>query len=263
MEFRHEEDTARRGGFDRLHLSWPMLLLAAWLLYEFTAQPGFAALIACAKFGWADTRTAFWLRRADPDCRRGQTCFWCYLAFALWKVAMMATISMIALTLFMVTLLCMRGRPLGNETAMLMGALVAAAVGVGLSCLASHIALWSAWRNGIRIWMGYAPRRAWQERFWPPYHGRINAAPFVIFTALGVALCASIGLMIVLLVICQPGEIWSVLLISFSIFIPAIIILALNDAAKRRFARSPQECWTAEEDEVVYQEHSTEERMRE
>ena len=63
MELRYEEEPERRGWVSRLHLSWPMLFVAGWLLYEFTAQPGFGTLVACVKFGWADVRTALWLRR--------------------------------------------------------------------------------------------------------------------------------------------------------------------------------------------------------
>jgi hypothetical protein len=67
------------------------------LLYECTAQPGLAAAVACAKFGWADLRSVLWLRRVDPDRRRGATCFWGYLTFGLWKVAVASTLAMILL----------------------------------------------------------------------------------------------------------------------------------------------------------------------
>src|SRR5690348_799120 len=81
----------------RFPLSWTVLILLGWLLYECTAQPALAAAVACAKFGWADVRAAFWLRRVDPDRRRGATCFWCYLTFGLWKVAVMSILVMILL----------------------------------------------------------------------------------------------------------------------------------------------------------------------
>ena len=49
----------------RLRLSWPVVLLLAWLVYEFTALPGLAAAVTCWKFGWADFLAARWLRRAE------------------------------------------------------------------------------------------------------------------------------------------------------------------------------------------------------
>src|SRR5947209_8481201 len=92
-----DDDPDRAGGGWRPRLTWPALLLAGWFLYEATAQPGLAAAVTCAKFGWADFRAARWLLRVDPDRRRGRACFWFYLAFGLWKVAVLATAVVIAL----------------------------------------------------------------------------------------------------------------------------------------------------------------------
>src|SRR5215475_3477379 len=83
----------------RLSVSWYALLLLGWLLYEATSQPELAAAVTCAKFGWSDWRAAWWLRRVDPDWRRGRTCFWFYLAYGLWKVAVMASVVMFVLLL--------------------------------------------------------------------------------------------------------------------------------------------------------------------
>lgn len=265
MDERDDDRSERRGWFGRLHLSWPMLFLAAWLLYEFTAQPGLAALVACAKFGWGDLRTAFWLRRVDPDRPRGQTCFWAHMTYALWKVAFMSTLTMIVLGFFAAILECIRGQPVGKGDvgAMFMGAMAAAGIAVGLSCLANYIALWSALRNGIRIWLGEAPRRAREERFWPPRHGRINAAPFIVFTAVIATLWALIGLMIALVLICEPGAFWFSIILTFTLVIPGLIVLGLRDAAKRLFARAPHECWVAAEEEQVYQASTAEEELSE
>src|SRR4051812_15316482 len=91
---RAEEQAPRSWG---VHVSWSALFLLGWLLYEATSQPGLAAAVTCAKFGWSDWRAAWWLRRVDPDWRRGRTCFWFYLAFGLWKVAVMALLFMFLL----------------------------------------------------------------------------------------------------------------------------------------------------------------------
>src|SRR5690348_12629896 len=135
MNWRDEEREERRGWFGRWHLSWPMLFLAGWLLYEFTAQPGLAALVACAKLGWGDVRTAVWLRRVDPDRTRGQTCFWAYLTYGLWKIAVMATLTMIALGVFGLLFDRAPRPPQANNglSPVFGGALAAMAMGFGLS----------------------------------------------------------------------------------------------------------------------------------
>jgi hypothetical protein len=265
MKPRYEEEMECRGWFSRLHLSWPMLFVAGWLLYEFTAQPGLGALVACTKFGWADVRTAFWLRRVDPDRRRGQTCFWAYVTYGLWKVAVMATLAMIALGVLNAILICVRGQPLGNGNLaeVFMGTMAAAAIGFGLSCLTFYIALWSAWRNGVRIWLGHAPSQALKERFWPPRHGRINAAPFVFLTAIIVTLWMLLIFMITLLIVWMPGGFWMPSIIALMLVILVFGVLVLRDATRRLFADAPQECWSAEEGEEVYEASAWEERISE
>src|SRR5579883_1732807 len=94
-----EDDPDRTDGW-RPHLTWSALFLLGLLLYELTSQPGLAAAVTCVKFGWSDFQVARWLRRVDPDRGRGRTCFWFYLAFGLWKVAILATVMMITLLFF-------------------------------------------------------------------------------------------------------------------------------------------------------------------
>src|SRR5437763_14614346 len=91
---RAEEQAPRSWG---VHVSWSAFFLLGWLLYECTSQPGLAAAVTCAKFGWSDWRAGWWLRRVDPDERRGRTCFWFYLAYGLWKVAVMASLVLFVL----------------------------------------------------------------------------------------------------------------------------------------------------------------------
>lgn len=83
---------------------WPVLIAAGILVYELTAQPGLGAAVACAKFGWDDFLTAFWLRKRDPDRARSWTCFWLYFASGLWKVATAGIVAMFSIG-FLVVLL--------------------------------------------------------------------------------------------------------------------------------------------------------------
>src|SRR6478672_8194353 len=75
---------------------WPVLLAIAFLVYELTAQPGLGAAIACTKFGWDDFLTARWLRRRDPDRRRGKASFWLFVAAGLWKTAVTGVVVLFA-----------------------------------------------------------------------------------------------------------------------------------------------------------------------
>ncbi|HEY7428066.1 MAG TPA: hypothetical protein VH682_27780 [Gemmataceae bacterium] len=272
MDYREEDRTEHRGWFDRLHLGWPALFLAGWLLYEFTAQPGLAALVACAKFGWTDVRTAFWLRRVDPDRPRGRTCFWSYIAYGLWKVAVMATLTMIVLGFLSVLVDRGRGQPPANNgfSPVLNGVLTAAVLGFGLSLPAHYIALWSALRNNVRIWQGHAPNRARKERFWPPRHGQINAAPFVFFTLSFVTLWVIVLLLVGLVLIARANIAWEAILLCAVLVSIGMLVMGFLSLFTRPpreygapwlFARSPRECWDAKEEEEVYETPAMEEGM--
>ncbi len=253
MDPQHDDpESARRG---RLSLGWPVLLLAGWLLYELTAEPGLAAAVGCAKFGWADLRAACWLRRVDPDRRRGSTCFWCYLTFALWKVAVMATLAMILLGTVDTWLWGNRRAAGGNNPSPIMAGIAAATgVGLGLSSLTTYVALWSALRNGVRIWLGVAPHRARTGRFWPPQHGKVNFAPLVAFTNLLMTVTAILCLFIALALAWQPRRPAGIVcLATLLLSLVGSILVAFPVLASRLFARTPLECWQAEPGEAAYQ----------
>jgi hypothetical protein len=236
-------------------LSWPFLLLLGWLLYEITAQPGLAAAITCAKFGWSDFRAAWWLRRVDPDRGRGQACFWYYLAFGMWKIAILATGMMVTL-LFLGSIINGRRRGIGGPviSPVLGGVLVAAGVGFGLSFLATYVALWTALRHRVKVWLGAAPYRALIERFWPPQHGHTNAAPFVTVTTLILTLW---GVLLSLLVMAALGG-------RFHLLVPVLLLIAVVLAFpgfvlvfrildRRVFAQAPHDCWNVAEGEAAYE----------
>jgi hypothetical protein len=254
MDPKHDDPpTAERGR--RLSLGWPVLVLAGWLLYECTAEPGLAAAVACAKFGWADLQAAWWLRRVDPDRRRGTTCFWCYLTFGLWKVAVMATLTMILLG-FLAALLDGGRRPpaANNPSPVLDGIVAAAGVGFGFSFVTTYVALWHALRNGVRIWLGVAPYRARRERFWPPYHGKVNFAPYVAFTTMIFTVWGVVLAIILVFLAWRPrGMFEAFCLFALMLGLISTLVMAFPLLARRLFARSPLECWEVEPGEAAYQ----------
>jgi hypothetical protein len=254
MERQGQGEVGRR----RLWLGWPAVLLAGWLLYELTASPGLAAAVACAKFGWADWQAARWLRRVDPDRRRGATCFWCYLTFGLWKVALSATVTMILLG-FVGSLLDAGARPAaGNNNGpspVLGGALAAASAGFGLSFVTTYVALWSALRNGVRVWLGVAPHRARAERVWPPFRGQTNFAPYVAFTTLVLTVWVVVLAVVGILLAWRPaGPVGAGLLLVLMVGLISSLLMTFPVLGQRLFARTPRECWPVVPGEAAYQQ---------
>ena len=250
-----KDDPEPPGSGWRPRLTWPVLLLIGWVLYEATAQPGLAAAITCAKFGWADFQAARWLRRVDPDRGRGRACFWFDLAFGLWKVAVLATAMMIAL-LFIGSLVNAGRRRFGGDvlTPVLSGVLIAAGVGFGLSFLTTYIALWSAMRQRVKVWLGFAPYRARSERFWPPCHGQTNVAPFVTMTTLILTLWAFLLTLLVLVTLGGRFHLVFLVMLLTGVFLafPAfLLVFRLLDHSV--FAQSPHECWCTAEGEAAYE----------
>ena len=239
----------------RPHLTWPLLLLVGWALYEATAQPGLAAAITCAKFGWADVQAAFWLRRVDPDRGRGRACFWYYLAFGLWKVAVLAVILTMAVLFFSSFFdnRPRRGVAIGLSPA-LGGVMTAAAIGFGLSLLTTYVALWTALRHRVKVWLGPAAYRARGGRFWPPHHGETNFAEFVTVTALLFSMFASLIIPVVLLAKGgAPPKLAFAVIVGSTTPACLLFVFAFQMLDHRLFARSPQECWPAADGESAYE----------
>src|SRR5436190_24021420 len=85
------DDSATRGWSERI--SWGAMLPLGWFIYELTARPSFAIVVACGKFGWNDFLTAHWLLRTDAIRGRGRTCFWFYVASGVWKITVAAFVT--------------------------------------------------------------------------------------------------------------------------------------------------------------------------
>src|SRR5262245_52620535 len=74
----------------RWPIGWLGLLAFAWLVYEVTHSPAIASIFICLKFGWEDFQAARWLSKNDPVRPRGSSLFYLYLAWGLWKTAIVA-----------------------------------------------------------------------------------------------------------------------------------------------------------------------------
>src|SRR5262245_54280273 len=144
---------------------WVLFIGAAILLFELTAQPVLSVPILCAKFGWEDFSTGWWLWRRDPYRQRGRVHFCLYLASGLARVANCA------IAVVVVWILVVAAFPqvaLNN-----IGGWNQAAVGfvTGLGCLfasglAAFVALVAADWFRIKVWMSPQVNRARRQGRW-------------------------------------------------------------------------------------------------
>jgi hypothetical protein len=262
----YEGENVRR---DRNFLSWPVVLAIGWLVYELTAQPNLGIVFVCAKFGWEDFRAALWLRRVDPVRRRGWAMFWLYLASALWKTAIAATIA-----IFAGGFLAAGQKPpqphVGGQPNDIpnwfLGAVLTAFAGFALSALAACPALWFSIRHGKKLWLNPLVHRARWENLWPPYNrGKLgtNQAGRVLLTAISVLLIpTALALGILLGTVVNRIAPWALLFVLPFLIIGGVggiatIVMILRDFLVRRVAASgPWDCWWSNEPENEFPEPS-------
>jgi hypothetical protein len=251
METHDDQQELERRRF-RSRVVWWALLIGSLLVFEATSQPAFAAAVTCAKFGWPDFRIALWLLRVDPVARRGNTCFWFYLAYGLWKISFMSIVMSIFLVLMAVIVDAVWGVPVAVQP-MLVGVMLAAFFGFGLSFVTTYIALISAVMNGVKVWLGSAPHRARAGRYWPPRHGRINGAtPVAVVTFLTTCLF----MLLTLPALAEAGRMgmlpFVIMAVVSSLMFLAFVFL-IWVLCSGVFALSPEDCWRASTEEHVYE----------
>lgn len=253
----HEAAEPRRR---RPSLVLPALLAIGILVYELTAQPGLGAAIACTKFGWDDFLTARWLRRRDPDRRRGRASFWLFVAAGLWKTAVTGVVVLFAVAF--VDALVRRQAGGGRPPAeVLAGAFAAALIGFFLSTLATARAFLTALRHRVRLWIDSRVHYDRRADHWPPAStdGRRNRAGAVLFTALFLGMLVLLTVFHVVVRAALRG--WAgglqpkrdladhlANLFSCGVFllVPVLILVFRDIVAQLAFARTPAECWEAD-----------------
>src|SRR5579872_3534831 len=158
-------------------ISWGAMLPLGWFIYEITARPSFAIVVACAKFGWNDFLTAHWLLRTDPDRGRARTCFWFYVASGLWKVTVAA---------FMITggiLIATVGFN-GNVPRGLFDAGMIAAIGISLLAIVPLVGVVNARVYRVKVWVDSSIHACRRNNLWPPRATGFNSAMGLLFPAL-------------------------------------------------------------------------------
>jgi hypothetical protein len=251
------KDHSQRWSF----ISWPLILVIAFLIFEVTNDPAFAALAMCLKFGWEDFRTARWLRKTDPDRGRGKACFWLYVAAGLWQTAVIG-VAMVLLTVVVQAIV--QGNGQGQAAfgliSLLAGALAAIVFGFILSTVATGIALLCAKKYRIRPWLNGAVHFARRRGEWPPFGGQSNRVMMVVVSAAVVLCCLlmPVGLWIATealrqafppRILRQFASIGAVL--CFIVVLPAALLFVFDLRRRGFFARHPADCWGEEPLPVV------------
>jgi uncharacterized membrane protein len=153
------------------------MLPLGWLIYELTAQPSFALVVACARFGWNDLLTAHWLLRTDPDQGRGRTCFWFYVASGLWKITVAAFVITGSILILMVAL---NGKPPRG----LLDAGLTAAIGIALLAVIPLVGVMHARVFKVKVWVDSSIHASRRHDVWPPRATGLNSAMGLLFPAL-------------------------------------------------------------------------------
>jgi hypothetical protein len=231
--------------------SWvlPVLLMLAFLVYELTAQPALGVAVACVKFGWNDFCSALWLRRVDPEPRRGRACFWLYLAFGLLKTAITASLLMFAYS-FAVGPQIQNAQRNAFRNLPPVEYVVAGATAIGgfmLSGLTAWVALYKAWRGQIRLWLDSSVHQARRQNSWPP-RNTSAASPNQARTMVAIALitvCTLFMLVLVplLIVLGQANQPVAPACMVVGVIVSCGIVLGLRQYLSRGLAKSPSECW--------------------
>jgi hypothetical protein len=204
-------------------VSWGAMLPLAWLIYELTAQPSFALVVACAKFGWNDFLTAHWLLRTDPNQGRGRTCFWFYVASGLWKITVAAFLITGSILILWVAFN-------GNPPRGLFDAGLTAALGITLLAVIPLVGVMHARVFKVKVWVDSSIHAYRRHDIWPPQATGLNSTMGLLFPAL------LVPVVVTALITFQLG-IWSLLACVFGEGL-YIWCLFRGVAAER-----PADCW--------------------
>ena len=219
----------------------PALLVAAFLVFKWTANPALATAVGCLKFGWDEFRISRYLKRRDPDRTRGRVVARFYLAAGFWRV------SVVALSMpFVLLLIAMGVGQVGpippNVESSLMAAIVTALGGFVVSALIAGAATVDALVHDVPVWLGREARRAYLADLWPPTSSaqrsiRGNWASALILGALMSSAVFAILAVYLLFPFLPP------LLFFLPFGIPVAMMAWIERGGRRIFAASPEACW--------------------
>ncbi len=251
---------------DRRSGRW--LHLSAWVValvvFEVTADPSLVVVVGCSKFGWAQLRAARWLRRNDPNTRRGKACRWFYVSWGLWRISLVAALLMYVVIYAFLGLqhaLGVAAMPGDTPPAQFITAALIVMFGLVSSTLTSIVGVTLALRSRVRIWVGQAGLDAFRSGTWPPVGsaaGR-NWIGSLLITTVPIAFVLAIFPMAAMVIVAEwwgiravagegAGGLAAIAGTLAAGFGGAVSFMYFVAAAKHRVqAHSPTDCWGSQE----------------
>jgi hypothetical protein len=250
------EAPGRRASSRNEKLAWFGVIAVVVVAFELTADPALSTGLGCLKFGWDEIRLARWLKRTDPVRKRGRVCSQFYLAWGLWRISLVAAAMMFIIVFAHGAIGGNPGRArgLGAPPPGFISSFFLAMVGFLLSSAVSSLAVFSALRHRVRVWVGPEVHWAREEQVWPPQavarrRPTSNRTKAILLSALITA--STFGGMVLLLPISflisrnfeSPILSFAFMMLSM-IGVPILILAFLDQVGTRMIAPTPEMCWT-------------------
>jgi len=228
--------------FGRWNSLWFLLMAIGFGLFELTAQPALVVVAICTKFGIADVRNAYWLRRRDPARVRGKVLFWFSLSRGLWKTTLVAFLTMVGFVflalIFQQRQLVAPGHVVGSGATFLFAFILAS-----LTTLTGVIL---ARVGGVRVWVDAGLTEARQDKEFPPPEAGFNRVSLILASSL---ILPVLAFLVLLAGIAQanPAAIRNAIGFLLGMFVLPVVIIAVGSAlAKSVVAREWEDCWAWE-----------------
>jgi hypothetical protein len=251
-ELPENADSRTEGG---AWIVWGVIVAVAIAAYEITQQPALLGTTIALKFAWGDARTGWWIRRRDPNRRRGAAHFRLYLGYGLWKAAGAAFVLGVLFASIDNVVRQPAAAPAQQNRVFfkmvvgsVLGSIALALVG---SC-ACFIAFWPAARRDFKLWLNSRVAADRVRDRWPPTQGESNS---VVWMGYATGLTLMILSLLVLIVVfvwltdkVHPAIAGLGLLVLFTASIVRFAkVIDGGDYERRLRAFAPEDAWPSHE----------------
>lgn len=230
--------------------SW-VFPLVAFFIFESFANPGVSVVIACLKFGYADFRTALWLR-SDPNPLRGQAHAMMYASRGCFVVTACGFACLMIVGLF--EQLIVKNNAFMVLEELIVTALVVAFAGAILGMALIGFGFRKICRLQGPIWMDPTIHRARRQNRWDNVcYGYRNGFRRLAGTVIGVSsliLLLLTGALFIMTFFAPPNpndslirRLVCAMVLFLYLGVPSLLIIWSGLKARRFAARDPETVW--------------------